>query len=328
MDLSRDARRLVSRISKSIEAELILICGNVDEAATSTIIAQCEERAALSNVVLVLITLGGEPDAGYRLARYLQNKFERFSIFIPSMCKSAGTLVAIGAHEIIIGPFGELGPLDVQFYKLDELDEISSGLIAKAAISSLETTAIAMFERYFTKLQRKSGGLVTLRTATNIASDFVAKLLSPVYAQINPFSIGENDLAMRVAKDYAERLTSHSGNLKSPDALQLLVEGYPSHDFVIDRAEAETLFNNIRAADDDFLQLTRALDVERLMSSYDETNSISLLFTRDREAVRDVPGLQAPMTPAAEARQPRQFHKVARRKRRPSPSTVDQRRKS
>jgi hypothetical protein len=121
------------------------------------------------------------------------------------------------AHEIIIGPFGELGPLDVQFYKIDELDEISSGLIAKAAIGSWETTAIAMFERYFTKLQRKSGGLITLRTATNIASDFVAKLLSPVYAQINPFSI----------------------------------EGYPSHDFVIDRAEAETLFNNIRAADED-----------------------------------------------------------------------------
>ncbi len=321
MDFSRDARRLIGRISKTLESEVVLICGNVDETATSTIIAQCEERAALPNVVLLLMTLGGEPDAAYRLARYLQNKFERFSIFIPSMCKSAGTLVAIGAHEIIIGPFGELGPLDVQFYKVDELDEISSGLIAQAAISSLETTAIAMFERYFTKLQRKSGGLITLRTATNIASDFVAKLLSPVYAQINPFSIGENDLAMRVAKDYAERLTNHSGNLKSPEALQMLVEGYPAHDFVIDRAEAETLFNHVRGANDDFLGLTRALDVERLMGSYDESNSISLVFTRDRDTVRDAPGLPRPMTPAAEDRQPRQFHKVARRKRRrPPPS--------
>jgi hypothetical protein len=323
MDFGRDAGRLIARLSDTLEAEFLLIRGNLDNDLTSEIVSKCEHGPTRPNVVLTLITLGGDPDAGYRLARYLQNKFQRFSVFVPSLCKSAGTLVAVGAHEIIIGPFGELGPLDVQFYKIDELDEISSGLVAKAAIDSLEMTAIAMFERFFLKLQRKSGGLVTLRTATDIAAEFVAKLLSPVYAQINPFAIGENDLAMRVAKDYAERLANHSGSLKSPEALQLLVEGYASHDFVIDRIEAETIFNNVRNADQNFLKLIDALQMDRLMASYDDSEAIGMRWALDSQTTHLGSVAARGVVPPAESERPRQFHRVVNRKHRGRAADAD-----
>ena len=43
--------------------------------------------------------------------------------FIPRRCKSAGTLLLIGATSLIISDRGELGPLDVQLSKPDEIFE-------------------------------------------------------------------------------------------------------------------------------------------------------------------------------------------------------------
>ena len=44
--------------------------------------------------------------------------------------------MCIGAHELMMGDRGELGPLDVQIVKADEMDEQKSGLVAEAAFES------------------------------------------------------------------------------------------------------------------------------------------------------------------------------------------------
>lgn len=72
---------------------------------------------------IFLCTLGGDSDAGYRIARCLQDNYEHIRLVIPSYCKSAGTLIAIGAHELAIGDLGELGSLDMQIAKPTELNE-------------------------------------------------------------------------------------------------------------------------------------------------------------------------------------------------------------
>jgi ClpP class serine protease len=40
---------------------------------------------------------------------------------VSGYCKSAGTLIALGANELAFGEHGELGPLDVQIAKRDEV---------------------------------------------------------------------------------------------------------------------------------------------------------------------------------------------------------------
>jgi hypothetical protein len=316
MELSRDASRLVDRISTAGDMDILLVCGDVDETTATLLIEQCEEAECRANVLLILITHGGAPDWAYRMARYLQSRFQHFSIFIPDACKSAGTLVAIGAHEVIIGPFGEIGPLDVQFYKVDELDVVSSGLVAESAIKSLEKTAIEMFEKYLLRLHSGSGGLMTLKTATEMAADLVAKLLNPVYSQIDPFRIGENDLMMRVAKEYGERLAKRSGNLRSRQTLKMLVEHYPSHDFVIDCHEVETIFKKVRGPEARLRQLAQALGLPQMARSYDENSHIVAMLTGRPEA-----GVAAAIAPAdmheGATEQPRRFHKVTKRPRKP-----------
>nr|WP_241877980.1 hypothetical protein [Psychrobacter sp. PraFG1]UNK04387.1 hypothetical protein MN210_08465 [Psychrobacter sp. PraFG1] len=58
-------------------------------------------------VDLVLSTYGGDPDAGFRIARCLQHYFEDgITLYVPHYCKSAGTLIAIGASELVLSDGG------------------------------------------------------------------------------------------------------------------------------------------------------------------------------------------------------------------------------
>ncbi len=92
----------------------------------------------------MLVTEGGDPDAAYRMSRSLQEHYERFFCVVVGWCKSAGTLITIGAHELILVQ-QELGPLDVQMSKRDDLMEMQSGQTVVAALSSLQEKAFGAF---------------------------------------------------------------------------------------------------------------------------------------------------------------------------------------
>ncbi len=61
---------------------------------------------------------------------------------------------------------------------------------------------------------------------------------------------------LKIASEYGERLRTN--NVKNGSLTQLLV-GYPSHGFIIDRREAETLFEDIRKPDDKLEELAEQL---------------------------------------------------------------------
>src|SRR5207249_5782939 len=94
---------------------------------------------------IVFVTHGGDPDAAYKISRYAQDKYKRFELLLAGLCKSAGTLLAIGAHQLIFTPYGELGPLDVQIPKEDSLSGLHSGLNISESLQALERRAIGMY---------------------------------------------------------------------------------------------------------------------------------------------------------------------------------------
>ena len=232
--------------------DVILFNGEIDGDYIDKLIRECREKSdRRHNVLFVLITQGGDADAAYRLSRCLQELYKEFIVFVPGWCKSAGTLVVIGAHKIVMGHYGELGPLDVQLSKSDELFEWNSGLVIDSALDALEARAMAMFERYFMQIKARTRNRVTFKTATQIASSMVVELLTPVYSQIDPIKIGENAREMSVAADYGKRLNEHSNNLKFRSSLSTLVESYSSHGFVIDRKEVSSIFNKVECPADE-----------------------------------------------------------------------------
>jgi len=63
---------------------------------------------------------------------------------------------------------------------------------------------------------------------------------------------------MAIAKEYGSRLIARGKNCDS-NALDRLISGYPSHGFVIDGAEASTLFRNVRDCSPDEAELLHEL---------------------------------------------------------------------
>jgi len=203
-------------------------------------------------VCLILATHGGNPDAGYRIARALSHYYKTIEILIPDMCKSAGTLLCVGANKLIIGDRGELGPLDIQLSKPDEMFENMSGLDIIKALNALESQVLQSFRTYLVDI--RSG----FRLKTKIAADMAVKLtdgfIAPIAAKIDPLTLGEHQRAMQIAYDYGIRLNNTSKALKS-DALGRLIGDYPSHGFVIDRKEAAELFNDVQPPNDETIYL-------------------------------------------------------------------------
>ncbi len=212
--------------------------------------AECVDKNKKADcAVIVMCSYGGFPDSAYKMARYLQHVYGSYSVVVAGYCKSAATLFAIGADELIFTPFGELGPLDVQFQKEDKLFGQESGLNITEAIINLENHALKMYYKMIRDIIAGSGGVVTFRTASEVATGITSALYGPIFGQIEPDKVGERMRAMRIGKEYAARLDIH-GNLK-PQALDFLSESYASHSFVIDYKEAELLFKKVRLVTDE-----------------------------------------------------------------------------
>ncbi len=241
-----EVAKIILVIAEKTDSDVLFFNGDLRPSVDHEFIATIISRKRRKNVILFVVTPGGDADVAYRMGRCLQDNYAHVTIVISGWCKSAGTLLAMSAHQLVMGKYGELGPLDVQVGKTDELWEFSSGLDLDAAMEQLEQSAFKMFEDYMLQIKLNSGGRITFKTACDIAGNIVVGLLSPIYSQIDPFKIGETQRSMKIAKDYGKRLNARSKNLNSDDKLDLLVSTYPSHGFVIDFDEARSLFRNVK----------------------------------------------------------------------------------
>jgi hypothetical protein len=202
----------------------------------------CKKEKPKPTALLYIATPGGDPHAAYRIIRALRSKYKTVRLAIAGPCKSAGTLIAIGAHSLSMAETGELGPLDIQLSKPDEIIPNSSGLDIFQALAVTTRQAFEAFEHALIDLIAHSSGSISTKTAAELAGDLAVGLFSPVMAQIDPTRLGEVQRAIKIAQAYGEKLGTP--NLK-PNSLERLVEQYPSHGFVIDFDEAKQLFRNV-----------------------------------------------------------------------------------
>lgn len=249
----------VIAVEKHYSSDILICSSNLFPGADSKLIPLLQNRKTKRrNLLLLLTTPGGSADVAHRIARSIQHHYKcissdadergKFLLFVPRYCKSAGTVLALGANEIFMSELAELGPIDVQLLKEDEVGDWTSGLTAIEAMSALQEKATALFMKQFRDMRFGSETRFSTRMATDIAARMTIGLLAPVYAQIDPMRLGEIERFVRIAVDYAQRLATE--NVKE-NTIETLVVGYPSHGFIIDRREAETLFKKVRVPCDD-----------------------------------------------------------------------------
>lgn len=224
-------------------------------------------RRRVDKLYLILTTSGGQADVAYKCMRFLQTVYhQKIVVAVPGWCKSAGTLMAIGAQELHFGPFGELGPLDVQLLRPDAMGEASSGLAIDTAVEKLQHEAFKLLIG-FVREAKDTEFRFSLKTATDIATKATIGLFQPIFEKLDPIQIGEEYRSFRIAEAYAERLDSKGQNLRREpevDGLRALLEAYPSHGFVIDHEEARGLFRNVKIAASNLQKVMALLGAEAL----------------------------------------------------------------
>lgn len=224
-------------------------------------------RGEHDQAFVLLATAGGQADAAYILAHGLRSRFKKVVLGIMGYCKSAGTLATLGAHEIAMGPEGELGPIDVQLIKDDELVRRNSGLDVLWSLQVLSRELYRVFEDIFLNIVRQSGGAITTTRAMDIATELAQGLIGPIAQQLEPVRLGEIQRQLEVATEYGKRLGANE------HALYRLLNGYPCHSFVIDYDEAKELKLPVREPTEYELALYTSMTV------------------RSKEAFQNPPGL-------------------------------------
>lgn len=63
---------------------------------------------------LILCSPGGDGEVAVRLARMAQASCRELTVVVPEIAKSAATILALGAHHVLMGPTSDLGPIDPQ----------------------------------------------------------------------------------------------------------------------------------------------------------------------------------------------------------------------
>lgn len=127
---------------------------------------------------LILETPGGSGETAEDIVRLLRGKYQRVGIIVPGMAKSAGTLIAMAADEILMEPMSALGPIDAQITWQGKQFSAQALLEGMEKIKQEVVDSKTLNRAYVPILQNMSPGeLQNAQNALDFASELVADWL-------------------------------------------------------------------------------------------------------------------------------------------------------
>lgn len=180
-------------------------------------------------VDLLLHTPGGDVDQAERIVLLCRKRVgdAEFRVIVPDSAKSAGTLIAIAADEIVMGDPSELGPIDPQIF----ITTASGEDMARPAQSFLD-------------------GLKQIREDTGDGD--LSPAYFPLLDKLDPALIDFCEKAIKrskkFAQDFLERYMLKDDPAKAAEIADDLanVEKYLSHSATIDAVRADELGLNVK----------------------------------------------------------------------------------
>jgi hypothetical protein len=185
---------------------------------------------------LILITRGGHILAPLRLISLLREFAKKVAVLVPYMAHSAGTLIALGANEIVMGAMGELGPVDpsvTNTFNPVLAQEDIQGSVPKPRpripISVEDVTSYIAFAKDRAKLEPAG----------------MADAVKALTSNVHPLALGNilrnHSLIRHVARRLLAMQMGPNDGEKIDAIVKTLSEELYTHDYVITRDEAPKL---------------------------------------------------------------------------------------
>lgn len=224
----------------------LLIQGNdakyrslLDDEAVTRFVQEKHRLTENRPIALVIDSPGGHAKCAYQLAMLFRRRCGGFIAVVPRYAKSAATLLSLGADAVLLGEFGELGPLDVQILDPDR-EQINSALDEVQSLERLLAFSLEAVDQAMLLFVNRTG-----KKVDNLLPDvmcFVTDMMRPLTEKIDTVHYTMMSRILKVAEEYAVRLLKPR---YPPDVAERiarhLVERYPEHGFVIDAEEAASI---------------------------------------------------------------------------------------
>ena len=78
-----EIKKRINDYANANDTDLAVYFGNISRAGYESLAAECSARSLRRNIVLLMVTFGGDPNAAYRIARVLQENYETVSPKVP-----------------------------------------------------------------------------------------------------------------------------------------------------------------------------------------------------------------------------------------------------
>lgn len=120
-ELSNERKKQLQRISNIRNRDIIVYASNINANAPnsidySDILPFSDQLSNLKSedIDIILETPGGLAEVVEDLVKLVRKKHKNIGIIVPGTAKSAGTIFAMAADEILMGDLSSLGPIDAQ----------------------------------------------------------------------------------------------------------------------------------------------------------------------------------------------------------------------
>ena len=120
-------------------------------------------------LLLLLQSPGGDGTVVEKIVSLCRAQCKRFRVIVPNEAKSAATLIALGADEIVMGPTSEIGPIDAQ------VPVLTSGLIKYVSAQSFIDTRDDLVKKHAEQVKKNEDTSATMQMLASLDLPFITE---------------------------------------------------------------------------------------------------------------------------------------------------------
>lgn len=200
---------------------------------------QLERIGHVPSLDLLLHTGGGDTEVPWRMVGLIREFCDTFQVLVPTVAASAGTILALGANDVVMTPLASLGPIDPsrghpllpRRQGADEADPVSVQDMIHAMNFIWNTSSEGDERREY-------------------SPEALATIFTALFDKIHPLAIGAIQQSYALAKLVATKcLSTHLNPVDDAEKIQhivdVLCDGLKSHAYQISRREAREIGLNV-----------------------------------------------------------------------------------
>lgn len=176
------------------------------------------------NIDFLIISNGGDPITSLRIMGLLRERFEKVSILLPYVAYSAATILSLGADELVMHPYSNIGPVDPQ---LSAPHRMPSGATEQLEFSPEDIVNYIEF----------------LKTDVKADKEQMKTAIPPLMEQVGALNIGRSKRSQRLSFSLSEKMLGFHirNNKKIKEIAKALNSSYYHHGYAVGRLEAQKM---------------------------------------------------------------------------------------